>query len=231
MEINGQLDARQLRDMKRELARRDLPPAQQRRFLWRVAKHGIVTAAKRNQRNQQAPDGRPWPPRKRGKQKTLRGLPKLLAVRYEQGRDAVVIYLRGRGGKKLSAGVLGQIHAEGATTTVQAASIKQRPQGDEKATRRQALQLRKLGYKRRKGNRWIAAPASWIVQNMRRAQAGLLIRELNGEEPKKSWRIEIPARVFLGVNDAELNRILARQLQAIDFGWQTKAQDIKGKAS
>lgn len=229
LKVSGGLDRRQLSELKRELAKRDLPQRKRQRLLWRIAKHGIITAAKRNQRLQQSPDGTPWPKRKQGKQKMLRGLPKLLAVREMPEREAVVVYLKGAGGKALSAGVLGNIHAQGATTTVSAASLA-KPDQSEQATRKQASALRKLGYKRREGGRWVKASASWITQNLSRAQAGVVIRKLSGEAPKTTWKIVLPARAFLGVSDAEFNKIMARQLQAIDFGWQVKASDIKGKS-
>ncbi|EOK1143079.1 TPA: hypothetical protein ACS3AC_000962 [Klebsiella pneumoniae] len=230
LKIEGGLDRRQLNDLKRELARRDLPPRKRQRLLWRIARHGIIAAAKRNQRQQQSPEGAPWPGRRRGKQKMLRGLPKLLAVREMPEREAVVVYLRSQGGRALSAGVLGAIHAQGATTTVNAAALPT-PAQSGPATRKQASALRKLGYQRREGGRWVRASASWVVQNLSRAQAGLIIRKLSGETPKSTWKIVLPARAFLGVSDAEFNRIMARQLQAIDFGWQVSAQDIKGKNS
>ncbi len=61
------------------------------------------------------------------------------------------------------------------------------------------------------------------------SQAGLLIRKLSGKAVKTSWTVDLPARVFLGMNDDEFDKALARQLQAIGFGWNVKAQDIKGK--
>ncbi|OJH81734.1 hypothetical protein ASJ78_04817 [Serratia marcescens] len=61
------------------------------------------------------------------------------------------------------------------------------------------------------------------------AQAGLLIRKLSGKAAKSVWTVELPARPFLGMSDEEFNKALARQLQAIGFGWDVKAQDMKGK--
>lgn len=231
IKIDGGLDRRQLGELRRELAKRDLPPRKRQRLLWRIAQRGIIAASKRHQRQQQTPDGKPWEPRKRGNKKMLRGLPKLLAVRNLPEREAVVIYLRGKGGRSMSAGVLAGIHATGATITGTASTLPKREQGNALATRRQATKLRKLGFKRHDGQRWVRPPASWITQNMKQSQAGLIIRKLSGEDPKTSWKIVLPARVFLGASDAEFNKILAQQLQAIDFGWQVKAQDIKGKSS
>lgn len=223
----GGISRRQLSQLRAGLAKRDLKPRQRQRLLYRMAKQGIIAAAKRNQRNQTDPDGTSWAPRKRGNKKLLRGLPRLLAVREMPEREAVVIYLRGKGGMKMSAGVLGNIHTQGTSIKVRAED-RPRPAQTGPATRKQAVRLRKLGYKRRDGEREVRASASWIKDNISQAQAGLLIRKLSGEPARKVWMIEIPARAFLGVSDEEFNKILARQLQAIDFGWNVKAQDIKG---
>lgn len=222
------LSRQQVDQLKRELQKHDLLPRQRQRLLWRIAKLGVIAASKRNQRQQVSPDGTAWEPRKRGKKKMLRGLPKLLAVRQDVAAGTVTIYLRGKGGKPLSAGVLGRIHADGMTTTGKA---ENQVRGDQSgpATRRQAVKLRKLGFKRRQNGRLVNAPAAWIMQNMSEKQAGLVIRKLSGETPKKTWKIQLPARDFLGVDDAEFDKILARQLQAIGFGWDVNAQDLKGK--
>lgn len=229
--IDGGIDPAQLAQLRAELKKRNLPPKKRQRLLWRMAKQGVIAAAKRHQRQQVSPDGQAWEPRKRGKKKMLTGLPRLLAVREIPEQGAVMVYLRSQGGKKLSAGALGYIHDTGANITVRADDIPSRRQGDELATRWQAKRLRQLGFKRREGKRLVNASASWIMQTMRRAQAGAIIRTMSGTPPVRVWKIELPARVFLGVSDEEFNNIMARQLQAIDFGWQVSAQDIRGKTS
>ncbi|EFC8352733.1 hypothetical protein CQI77_005294, partial [Escherichia coli O157:H7] len=93
--IRGELNQQQLKQMRETLAKADLPPRKRQRLLWRIAKLGIVAAAKRHQRQQAAPDGTPWEPRKRGKGKMLKGLPKLLAVREMPEIQGVRIYLKG----------------------------------------------------------------------------------------------------------------------------------------
>ena len=45
---------------------------------------------------------------------------------------------------------------------------------------------------------------------------------------KRTWTIDIPGRVFLGVSNDEFNQIIARKMQAIGFGWDVNAQDIRG---
>ncbi|HBM2908090.1 TPA: hypothetical protein LVL19_003597 [Klebsiella michiganensis] len=195
----------------------ELTPRKRRRLLLRIARHGIIAAAKRNQRRQQSPDGTPWPARKGGKGKLLPKLPKLLAVREVPEQEKVVIYLRGDGRRGLPPGALGHIHAQGMTTTINAGNLRARSaQGV--ATKAQARALRKLGHKHRRDGRLVKSSAAWIEANLDAAQAGLLIRKLSGQPVHTTWRIELPAREFLGVDDDEFARILARQLQGLNYG-------------
>lgn len=60
MIINGELSRPQLRELRKELAKLEMPQAKRQRLLWRMAKYGVIAAAKRNVRNQQQPDGTPW---------------------------------------------------------------------------------------------------------------------------------------------------------------------------
>ncbi|EJJ4486184.1 hypothetical protein VQ213_004492, partial [Salmonella enterica] len=55
-------------------------------------------------------------------------------------------------------------------------------------------------------------------------------RILEDKPVKTSWQIDLPARAFLGIGQDDFNRALARQLQAIGFGWDVNAQDIRGRA-
>lgn len=231
--IDGGLDKRQLKELRQALAAADLQPKQRQRLLWRIAKLGIITAAKRHQRNQVGPDGQPWPKRKRGKGKMLRQLPKLLHVREMPEREAVRIYLKGgqyrNNSGPVSAGLIGAVHQGGASIPMSADRMPRPKQSGKPALVRQAKRLRALGYKVWKNGRYVKASSRQIMETMSMAQAGLLIKKLSGKPTKSTWKIDIPARVFLGVSDTEFNSILARQLQAIGFGWNVKAQDIKGK--
>ena len=230
MMISGGLNKAHLETLKKTITDLALPPAKRRRLLMRIARHGIIVAAKRNQKKQQFPDGTPWPERKRGNRKLLQNLPKLLDVREVHGGEGVAIYLRSeKRGKKISAGALGYIHDTGATVEINAASLPPFPQEGKGATKGQARRLRKLNFKRRDNGRWVKASASWILEHLSRAQAGVIIREMSGEAPKNAWKIVVPSRVFLGVDDDEFVKILARQLQGLNYGGGVKPQDIKGK--
>ena len=230
--IRGELNQQQLKQMRETLAKADLPPRKRQRLLWRIAKLGIVTAAKRHQRQQAAPDGTPWEPRKRGKEKMLKGLPKLLAVREMPEIQGVRIYLKGgnyrNGTKPIAAGLVGAVQQDGARIQMKASNAPRKPQADKPALPRQAKRLRALGYKTRKGKRWVKPSSRQIMETMSMAQAGLLIRKLKGTPSKRTWTIDIPGRVFLGVSNDEFNQIIARQMQAIGFGWDVTAQQIRG---
>lgn len=233
MKIDGGLDKRQLKELRQALAAAELKPKQRQRLLWRIAKLGIINAARRHQRNQVTPDGQPWPKRKRGKGKMLRQLPRLLHVREMPEREAVRIYLKGGNYRNnsgpVSAGLIGAVHQEGAAIPMSAEKMPRPDQRGKPALMSQAKRLRALGYRVWKKGRYVKASSRQIMESMSMAQAGLLIKKLRGKPTKATWTIDIPARVFLGVSDTEFNKILARQLQAIGFGWNVNAQDIKGK--
>ncbi|EAP7000667.1 hypothetical protein EJU82_07535 [Salmonella enterica] len=205
--------------MRETLAKADLPPRKRQRLLWRIAKLGIVAAAKRHQRQQAAPDGTPWEPRKRGKGKMLKGLPRLLAVREMPEIQGVRIYLKGgnyrNGTKPIAAGLVGAVQQDGARIQMKASNAPRKPQADKPALPRQA-------------KRWVKPSSKQIMETMSMAQAGLLIRKLKGTPSKRTWTIDIPGRVFLGVSNDEFNQIIARQMQAIGFGWDVTAQQIRG---
>lgn len=230
--IRGELSQQQLKQLRAALAAADLPEKKRQRLLWRIAKLGIIMAAKRNQRNQADPDGTPWSPRKRGKGKMLRGLPKLLAVREMPEIQGVRIYLKGgnyrNGSKPIAAGLVGAVQQDGAHIQMNASNAPRKPQANRPALPRQAKRLRALGYKIRQGKRWVKPSSKKIMETMSMAQAGLVIRKLRGTPSKRTWTIDIPSRVFLGVSNDEFNKILVRQLQAIGFGWDVNAQDIRG---
>lgn len=230
--IRGDLNQKQLKQMRAALAAADLPAKKRQRLLWRIAKLGIIVAAKRNQRNQTAPDGTPWTPRKRGKGKMLKGLPKLLAVRDMPEIQGVRIYLKGgnyrNGTKPIAAGLVGAVQQDGASINMTASGAPRKAQANRPALPRQAKKLRALGYKMRQGNKWVKPSSKKIIETLSMAQAGLLIKKLRGTPAKRTWTIDLPGRVFLGVSNEEFNKILARQMQAIGFGWDVNAQDIRG---
>lgn len=240
MRLNGQLNPAQVKALREQLKQLALPPAKQQRLLWRMAKYGAITAAKRHVREQATPDGQAWDKRKtKRKGKMLRNMPKHLKIRSMPNISAVRVYLQGgdyrSGQKPIRVGVVGQAQQSGMNVTVnrrqvtsstQAAADKGQP-----CSLRQAKRLRKLDYKVRKGKRWRKPGYKEIQQSLSKAQAGLIIRKLaaaDGKPVKSSWSVRVPPRPFLGMSDEEFDNAMARQLQGINHGWNVKAQDIKG---
>ncbi|CNH72246.1 phage-like protein [Yersinia kristensenii] len=232
MIINGELSKKQLTELQQALKRLELPPPKRQRLLWRLAKYGVIVAAKRNVRNQQSPDGTPWQGRQTNQRgKMLRNMPKLLHIREMPEISAVRLYLQGggyrNGEKPVPAGVVGDGQQNGMHVTINRSAVAKSVPPERPATIKQAKKLRALGYRVKKGKRWRKPPYKEIIENMRFAQAGLLIKKLSGKAAKSAWTVDVPAREFLGMSDDDFNKALARQLQAIGFGWDVKAQDMK----
>lgn len=234
MIVGGELNKGQLAELRKTLSRADLPKAKRQRLLWRLAKYGLIAAAKRNVRNQASPDGEPWPGRKtRRRGKMLRNMPKLLHIRDMPEISAVRVYLQGGGYRSgtgsVPAGVVAYSQQNGMSVRVNRSSVKRGSRAGQMATPAQVKRLRALGYRVRKGKRWRKPTAKELLATMPYDQAGLLIRKLSGKAVKNSWTIDLPAREFLGMSDEDFSQALARQLQGIGFGWNVKAQDIRGR--
>ncbi|MEX9891304.1 hypothetical protein AB7W78_12775 [Providencia rettgeri] len=234
MIINGQLNKNQFSDMQKALKGLELPPKKRQRFLWRMAKYGVIAAAKRNVKNQQSPDGQNWQARKSPwRKKMLRNMPKLLHIKEMPQTESVRIYLQGgkyrNGAKNVPAGVVGYAQQHGMNVTISRKQLQSQQNSDPNrlATKKQAKKLRDLGYQVKTGKRLKKPTVKQITETMSFNQAGLLIKKLSGKTAKASWTIDVPARVFLGMSDSDFKKALARQLQGIGFGADIKAQDIK----
>ncbi len=65
MIAGGELNKKQLAELRKSLASMELPPKKRQRLIWRLAKYGVIAAAKRHVRNQETSDGQKWPGVKR----------------------------------------------------------------------------------------------------------------------------------------------------------------------
>ncbi|WP_429065547.1 phage virion morphogenesis protein [Aeromonas veronii] len=209
----------------------DLPPKKRQRLVWRAANEMKKLAA-RNVRQQQDPNGNAWAPRKRGKRKMLRGLPKLLVI-HEPSQDVAELGFK-KGAMNVHAGVVANTHQKGHTYKVTAASRRRIASDggkDKQASKAQARKLRELGFKRpgKRKKSYRSASLGWITGNLNYAQAGLLIKKLKNEPVKESWEIHLPARPFLGANQQQREQAFARALQSINYGWDVNKQEMKRK--
>ncbi|CAD7364895.1 hypothetical protein AT328_002250 [Escherichia coli] len=238
--LHGELNRTQLKQLQTMLANGELPPAKQQRLLQRIAKRGVIPAAKRHVREQKNVDGSSFAERRYGNRPLLKGLPKFLKVHDMPSAKSVRIYAAGRSyrqphnHREISVGAVGYIQSHGVTFTVNASQLKtdaMEKASKEPCSRRQAIKLRKLGYTvsdKKRGTRRKPSTAD-IRTSLTKGQAGVIIRSMEGIPSKSCWTITIPPRQFLGVSNEEFARILSRQLQGINYGWQTKPQDIKRK--
>lgn len=228
MNISLTLNSQQFREMRRQIDALNLPPRKQERLLWRILQRGVMPAARAHQRRQESADGVKWPGRARGgKKKMLRQLPKMMAIRQMPAKSSALIYLRGS--KRVPPGVVGAAQQGGQTVTVTASQAKAQKKTEGMATLKQARRLRQLGYMQYPVTDPRVAKLDEILVSLTRDKAGLIIRNMEGREAKKTWKNTLPAREFLAVSDDEFNKILARQLQAVNYGLGVRAQDVKGK--
>ena len=202
-QIHGMLDVRsQLRALRL--------PASKRRTINRALSRKVASFSKSRIRQQRDLNGRAWKARSKGRGKMLRGLSRRMQVQANSGTGKI----RFAGGKT----AYKQQH--GHTEQFDAAKAKQRYGGgndieNKPATRSQAKRLKKMGYKRRRGKRHTRPTQAWIINNMSMAQAGAIIRAMDGGGSKDSWDVVLPARSFLGVtneDDAVLLDLLVQKL-------------------
>ncbi|EJJ4279630.1 hypothetical protein NI424_003203 [Salmonella enterica] len=242
LEVRLDFSRAQMRQIKDAIDRYDLTPAKRKRLLWRIAKNGVIGATKANAKKQHTPDDKSWPERAKGHghKKMMRKLPGMLGVRQVDSDTVKVVF---NGGKRTKAAVIAYAQQHGATINMSSSQLKGNGKGQKghPATKSQAKKLNVLGFKApvmvtkgRKGKythrrEYRAVAQKWITEHLNMAQAGLIIRKLEGKAPVDSWTIHLPARSFLGITDDQLAASIARELQGIQYGSNIKKQDIKRK--
>ncbi|EBK4297051.1 TPA: hypothetical protein ACIBS5_004528 [Salmonella enterica subsp. diarizonae serovar 60-67:z35:-] len=240
LEVKGELSPSQFRQMKDAVRRSELTPEKRRRLLWRIAQNGVIRITKVNAKKQHTPDDRSWPARAKGHghKKMIRKLPAMLGVR-QAGTDTVKVVFSG--GQKTKAAVIAWAQQHGATISMSRSKLAGNGKGQKNrpATKYQAKKLIALGFKApimvqkgRKGKytqhrQYRTVSQKWIQAEMNMAQAGLIIRKLEGKTPVDSWTIHLPPRAFLGITDDQLADSIAREIRGIQYGWNVKKQDIK----
>lgn len=203
-------DIRGLIDAQQQLQLLALPAAKRRRLLNNASKR-LRTRNSRRVGDQHNLDGTAFEKRKTsGKRKMLRGLSKRLQV-TQLTADAAVLGWRQRRNTRIA----GE-HQAGLSTTMTAARMRSQghtPDYAGSATRRQARALLKAGYQIRQGKRWKRPTLSWIVQNLKTGQAGLILAVLEEQTKKQSWKIDLPARDALGADPGDIRAIVSTVLQ------------------
>ncbi len=82
----------------------------------------------------------------------------------------------------------------------------------EPCTKSQARKLRELGLevKRNKGKGTKKPSLKWIMENINKGKAGLMIRIMKDEPSKNAWDIPLAERQILGSKEREVNRQLIK---------------------
>lgn len=193
-------------DLDKRVAMLALPPKKRRQVLGGIGRE-LKRAAARNLKGQHDVDGKPWAPRKRGsKRRLLRRINRQLMANLVTP-NFVEVGFRGAVALKQHEG-----DEQVMTPAKMARELKDDGQDDEPASRKQAKELRSLDYKVRvKGSKkWRKPSLSWITDNIKQKQAGLLIRMLRDEPTKKRWITRIPGRGFLGATEDDISKFVNR---------------------
>lgn len=240
------INVKNIEETQAQLALLAMPLKKRQRALWRIAKQIKIKSAS-NAKKQQSPDGVKWEPRKKkrkkgNKTKMLREIPKHMKI-TDSVQDQVEIYFdRAIQGKaQFATGTIGAMHSDGRKIKRDKAkhikamqAYAQRKGLDEqgKATRKQAIYLRKLGFKKpgKKKGSYVNAGTDWIMDKVSYMQAVALISELQNKPKSKgsSWTIDLPKREFLGITVQQRQQIFHRVMRDINYGWNVKKQDMRG---
>jgi len=194
------IDITGLAGLKQQLAILKLPLTKRRKLLRKTAR-AIIRDSRKRITTQTDVHGQPfakrWKPRK-DRRKMLSKLIKLAKIFSNDGKQAKIGF-PGLAGRIAAAQQFGDSQAFTASALQKSqgsAGGRQKP-----ATKRQAVELKKLGYRMNKKGR--KPSMRWIMDNLTIGQAGSIIRsmrEKQGIKAKSSWKTVLPARAFLGAS-------------------------------
>jgi len=209
--------------LQTQLALLELSPKLRTRLLKRVSMR-IRSMSNERVRKQKNIDGSPYEPRKATSKQRRKMLSGLIKGKYldvlRANPDQATL-----GWRNSMMGYIAYEHAHGLSrryTAAQARKANPIPYHDP-CTTEQAKRLRRLGFKvrqpgttKRGKSRWLKPSAAWIKENISYGQAGLLIRELKGEQAgPTSWEIKLPKRDFLGADQSDVARLIKLVLEQI----------------
>lgn len=198
-------------------------PANKRKKINTMLGREVIKQSRARIRKQKTLSGTSFKSRANGKKKKLLSrLMKGKLVKVWAGPNTAKVGWENAGiGKVARANQDGFIDTFNARKVLKQEIKSGEPRADENATRAQAKQLVKLGYKRKVGtyksgnkkgqSRTKRVSQSWIVENMTMGYAGRLIKILDDKETKQIWNVVIPARPFFGLNKTEI-KTLGKQI-------------------
>lgn len=195
-----------------------------RKRLLRMVAKKVERDSRKRVRDQVDLQGRPYAKRWKKRSDRRKMLSRLVKQTYIQSDDGTTATIRFRG----KSGFIAAKQQHGYTETVHADEVRRRTingevrtaansaryaaQAFRLATKRQASELRALGFKaRNEAGKLRPASSGWIMANMTVARAGAIIRsmrEKRGIVPHDTWNTVLPARSFLGATDSEVTQYI-----------------------
>ena len=164
-----------------------------------------------NFRKQQTPTGEKFKPRKaKSKKKMQKGLSRYIGI-TSVNKESVTI-----GWKDKVKGRIAYRHAEGISEKMTAKTIKKirgQPKYSDHATKGQAKELRRLGFKARVNGRKRKITIAWVVNNLQIGQAGIIIRRLRDKVSKNTWELPAAKRPFAQIDDKAAVAIIKQELK------------------
>ncbi|MGR6871181.1 phage virion morphogenesis protein [Pseudomonas sp. HK3] len=190
-------------------------PEGKRRTMLRSMGRGVRRTARTNMKNQKNIDGSAYESRKEksNKKGMFKRLGRGLIVPTET--DSVRVAWASP-----DVGKVARAHHEGLQETFTAVkAVKQygRPHYGDPATKKQIKALLAEGFKvkRKTGKKgktkWVTPTQKWIKENIFLGQAGLILKAMRNETPKKQWSINLAKRTLLGATQEEVYE-LAEQI-------------------
>lgn len=161
-------------------------------------------------RQQKGIDGQALEQRKNGRKKVMRRMAKGLEPYVRHNATELDLTWR----NKLTAQIAAR-HYLGQAQRVTARQMKAKygsSDPKEPCTKGQARKLRELGFtvKRKTGKGEKKPSLKWIMENVNKGKAGLMIRIMKDEPSKNVWYIPLPERQILGSNQTDVNRQLVK---------------------
>ncbi|UTM59218.1 hypothetical protein L4174_021155 [Photobacterium sp. CCB-ST2H9] len=199
-----------------------LPP-KKRFWLLKDLGRWEIRQTKSRIRRQKDVNGKPFEKRKQGEDPVLASFTQGMEP-YVQDRVTLnLTWKRKLKGSKAAANQLGFIEHQSAAKHIKKMNRRfGEPDYGAPATDKQAIALRRLGYKlKRKGGGYNRLSKRNIAKRMTIGQAGVIIRMMRtgSRKGKQSWTIENPQREFLGTS---IERVRARLVQNIEKARQRR---------
>jgi len=185
------------------------------KILKKLGQH-ITKKTKKNIRANKNPDGSPWPARKKGRKKMLKGFTKKLKHYQRDNNKTLFVGWPSRRGAIALAHQEGKSESSGFNKRFKQTKKSNEPKKDDPASREQAKELRAAGYRlaqqgrQRRGKK---PTIKFITDNMSVGEVAKKIGDLEHKTPARKWDINRPKRRLIGISQQRVAMIIKRELK------------------